>query len=166
MPIHLTPQTISTIITAVIITIVMAIRLRTMRRATRLRLGTLWIVPAVYLAATISLMWQYPPRGMVWLWLVVALAIGAAIGWRRAKLMRITIDPATGTLNQQASPAALIFIVALIVVRSGLRYEAGALGIDIMQLTDVLMVFALGLFSATRAEMFIRARQLLGQQAA
>ena len=166
MSIHPTPQIMSYVVMAIVIAIVFTLRIRGMKRARRLRLGTLWIVPAVYLLATITVMWRAPPHGLHWLWLAIALALGGAIGWHRAKLMRITIDPATGTLNQQASPAALFFIVALILVRSGLRYEANTLGLDIMQMTDLLMTFGLGLFSATRVEMFIRARQLLGQRAA
>jgi hypothetical protein len=75
--------------------------------------------------------------------------------------MRINIDPETHELNQQASPAAMLFILVLIVIRQGLRMEAGTMGFNAAFLTDLLVLFALGLFSATRLEMFLRARRML-----
>ena len=159
---HVDPQTISYIITAIVIGIVLMLRFRTLRRPTRLRLETLWIVPALYLVVITVSIWEYPPvRALDWLWLFLALAIGLALGWRRGQLMRITIDPVSHTLNQQASPAAMLAIVALILARQGLRYEATNLGLNVLQITGILMAFALGLFSATRAEMFLRARRML-----
>lgn len=159
---HPGPTWISYAVTAIVIGIVLALRVRGMRRARRLRLETLWIVPALYLAALAVSTWEFPPlHAIQYLWLGVAIVAGAAIGWRRGKLMRITIDPVTHALNQQSSPAALLFIVLLIVARQGLRYEGAALGFNVLQVTGILMAFGLGIFGATRAEMFLRARKLL-----
>lgn len=93
--------------------------------------------------------------------MAVALALGGVLGWRRGALMRITIDPETHELNQQASPAAMLFILVLIIIRQGLRMEASTMGFNVAFITDLLVVFALGLFSATRLEMFLRARRML-----
>lgn len=158
---HPDPQTISYIVTAIVVALVLALRFRGLRRARRLKLETLWIVPALYAIVAAAILWQFPPHGAQILWLIAALGVGAAVGWRRGALMRITIDPETHALNQHASPAALLFIVLLIVARQGLRYEAPTLGFDIGMLTDLLVMFTFGLFSATRAEMFLRARRLL-----
>jgi len=57
----------------------------------------------------------------------------------------------------------MLFIIVLILARQGLRFEAGSMGFSVAFLTDLLMVFALGLFSATRIEMFVRARRLLAE---
>jgi hypothetical protein len=95
---------------------------------------------------------------------LVALALGGALGWQRGKLMRITLDPATHTLGQTSSPAALLFIVLLIVARSGAKGAmsyAGPVGLDPMAITDVLMALALGLFTAQRLEMYLRGRRML-----
>ena len=89
--------------------------------------------------------------------------MGGGIGWRRGALMRITVDPETHALGQQASPAALLFIVVLIVARQGLRYEGTALGLNVFQVTGILTAFALGLVAATRAEMFVRGRRLVAE---
>lgn len=149
------------LVTAGAICVVLLIRVRGLRRHRRLRLEQLWIVPAIYAVLTAWVLYRFPPEGRTWAWLAAALIAGSAIGWWRGRTMRITVDPATHALGQQASPAALVFIVALILVRQGLRYEAPALGFDVMTATDVLMVFALGLLAATRAEMAARARRML-----
>lgn len=148
-------------ISGAIIAVVLFFRLRNMRRARRLRLETLWIVPAIFLALTAATFWSLPPHGLQIVWIAVALVAGAALGWRRGMLMRITIDPATHQLNQQVSPAAMLFVVMVVLARQGLRYEGEALGLDVAMVTDLLLAFALGLIAATRAEMFVRARRLL-----
>jgi hypothetical protein len=148
----------------VVIALVIALRLRRMRRVTRLRLETLWIVPAIYMVVLAVSLYEYPPASLLnWFELALAAGLGAAIGWRRGKLMRITVDPVTHQRNQQSSPAALLFIVLLIVIRQALRYEGAALGLNVLQLTGILLASGLGLFAATRAEMFLRARRLLAE---
>ncbi len=146
---------------AVIICTVLFFRFRSMRRIQKLRLERLWIVPALYALVTASVLYQSVPSGNQWLYVAMALVLGAALGWRRGALMRINIDPDTHELNQQASPAAMLFILVLIIIRQGLRMEASQMGFNVAFMTDCLVVFALGLFSATRLEMFLRARRML-----
>ena len=156
-------QTISYVITAIVIGLVMLLRFRNVGRARRLNLNTLWIVPAIFCAVLAATLYQAPPRDpMIWLWMVVAAALGAVLGWRRGKLMRIHVDPATGTLNQTASPAALLFIVFVLLARWAMRYEAAAYGINIMKVTDIMLASAIGLFAAMRIEMYTRAKRILG----
>ena len=57
----------------------------------------------------------------------------------------------------------IIIILVLIVLRQGLRMEASTMGFNVAFLTDLLVVFALGLFAITRLEMFLRARRLLDE---
>jgi len=155
------PVYFSYIGTAFVIGLVMFLRIRSMRRAQRLRLETLWIIPAIYAVFTALVFSQSPPHGLQWVYACIALVAGALLGWRRGALMRIQVDPETHVLNQQASPAALLFILVLVGARQLLRLEAVSLGVNVALATDLLMVFALGLFAATRLEMFLRARRLL-----
>lgn len=164
MQLHMTQQTITYVVTACVIALVLLFRFRGMKRASRLRLETLWIVPALFgLAFAVGTYEAPPPTALGWLWLALAAAAGAALGWQRGKLMRISVDPVTHQLNKQNSPAALLFIVLLIVARQGLRYEAAQAGVNLMKITGILLAFGFGLLTATRAEMFVRARRLLGQ---
>ncbi|WP_019515869.1 CcdC protein domain-containing protein [Sphingomonas sp. Mn802worker] len=154
---------ISYAITFAILALLLAFRWKRMRRARPLKLERLWVLPALYVALCVMLYAQHPPQGAGWLFCLGALLLGALLGWQRGKMMRIAVDPDTHALNQTGSPAALLFIVALVVARSGARVavERGGWGIDPFVFTDVLMALALGLFTAMRVEMFLRGRRLL-----
>jgi len=153
---------ISIAVTVAIVGIVLALRMRRMGQIRPLKLETLWVVPAIYLAMTALMFWSLPPKGWVAIASVAGLAIGAAVGWQRGKMMHIHVDPETHALNQKASPAAIIFLVALIVVRSGAKAVLGETGnVSPAMLTDPLIAFALGMFSLTRLEMYLRAKRLL-----
>ena len=155
---------ISYAITAAIIAVVFALRWRRMSRVTPLKLERLWILPALYAVIAVSLFVSTPPQGFGWVFCAVALALGAALGWQRGKLMRITVDPQTHALNQASSPAAVLFILVLVAVRSGARYALvgdNALHLNALAVTDMLVALALGLFTAQRVEMYLRAKRLL-----
>lgn len=146
-----------------VIAVVMAFRLRSVGRARPLKIERLWIVPALYIVITTVTFWTHPPVGLAWLWCLVALAAGIGLGWQRGRMMRITVDPETHAISQRASPAALLLILGLIVVRSAARNAAqfGGPALDVMTVTDVLIAFALGLLATQRLEMWLRARRLL-----
>ncbi|MES2755160.1 MAG: CcdC protein domain-containing protein [Pseudomonadota bacterium] len=151
------------LISFAVIAIVIALRWRRMSRAQPLKLERLWLVPAGYLVVAIGAFYAHPPSPIGWLFATAALALGGALGWQRGKLMTIEIDPETHALNQRGSPAAMLLIVALVVARTGGRELATRSGfhLDPLAVTDVLIALALGLFSATRLEMYLRARRML-----
>ena len=149
--------------TAAIVMVIMALRLRNVGKMRRMRLETLWIVPAIYLAMTAAIFFARPPAGVIWAIIAGAAIAGAAVGWQRGKMMHIEVDPETHTLNQRTSLAALGFIVAIILVRNLAGALAGREGlhVDVFTITDVAMGFALGMFVTQRVEMFLRAKRLL-----
>jgi len=153
---------ISYAITAVIVIVVLALRMRRMGQMRPLKLETLWVVPAIYAAVAAMMFWQLPPTGTVGIATAVGLLIGAAVGWQRGKMMHIHVDPETHALNQKASPAAMLFLIVLIAVRAGARSVLGETsGVSPAMLTDPLIAFALGMFTLTRLEMYLRAKRLL-----
>ena len=153
---------VSMAVTLAIVVVIMALRMRGMSKMRPLKLGTLWIVPVLYLAVAIWMFVLMPPIGWVAIASVIGLVIGAAVGWQRGKMMHIHVDPETHALNQKASPAAMIFLIALIVVRNGARALLGAdSNVSPAMLTDPLIAFALGMFTLTRLEMYVRAKRLL-----
>jgi membrane protein CcdC involved in cytochrome C biogenesis len=161
-PVHQTWITYA--VTIGIIVVIMAVRLRRMGTMRPLKLGGLWIVPAIYAAVAALMFVQLPPRGWVAIASAVGLVIGAAVGWYRGKMMHISVDPQTHALNQKASPAAMMFLIALIAVRMAARGVLGQEGaVSPAMLTDPLVAFALGMFTLTRLEMYLRARRLLEQ---
>ncbi len=162
---HQNQKLISYFIYGVIIALVFFFRMRRLTQERRLKLELMWIMPAFMVAAMVALFLQFPPHGMDWLWLGAVFAVGAAIGWWRGKLIPIAIDPETHLLNTKPSPAALIFLLGLFVVRFGLRAylesQASALHLSIALLTDGFVVLAVGLFAVSRLEMALRAWNLL-----
>jgi hypothetical protein len=159
-PVHQT--WISYAITIGVIIVVMALRMRRMGKMRPLKLETLWVVPAIYLVVAVLMFVQLPPTGWVAIAAAIGLVIGAGVGWQRGKMMHIHVDPETHALNQKASPAAMFFLIALIIVRKGGQVLLGTeAGVSPAMLTDPLIAFALGMFTLTRLEMYLRAKRLL-----
>jgi len=146
--------------------VIMSLRVRRMSQLRPLNPQRLWIVPALYLVITILAFVTTPPDAAGWVLCAVAFVAGGALGWQRGRLMRIDVDPHSHEVTTVQSPAAFLFIVVLIAVRTGIRSMAssGAIGwlpISPNSLTDILVALALGLLSIQRLEMFLRARRLL-----
>lgn len=159
-PVHQT--WISYAITIGVIIVVMALRMRRMGKIRPLKLETLWVVPAIYLVVAVLMFVQLPPTGWVAITAAIGLVIGAGVGWQRGKMMHIHVDPETHALNQKASPAAIFFLIALILVRMAARSLLGQeSGVSPAMLTDPLIAFALGMFTLQRVEMYLRAKRLV-----
>jgi hypothetical protein len=155
------PSWSSYAITIGIILVVMALRVRGMSKTRPLKLGGLWIVPALYLLVAAVMFAELPPKGWVAVATIACAAVGAAVGWQRGKMMHIHVDPETHALNQRASPAAMMFLVLLIFVRMAARGLVPQGSVSPAMLTDPLIAFALGMFTLQRVEMYLRARRLL-----
>jgi membrane protein CcdC involved in cytochrome C biogenesis len=149
------------VVPAVGLALVFAIRIRRMRAARRLRLETLWILPAVYVAIVAALFYAYPPTPTGRLWCALAVVVGAAIGWYRGTMMTISVDPATHQLNQRSSPAAVILLVGLVVARRVVGYELSSAGRVALLATGIGLSLGIGLLVATRLEMTLRGKRLL-----
>ena len=107
-----------------------------------------------------------PPPPMGWGIVAAGLAAGLVVGWHRGKLIRIEHNAGTGELRQRASPLAMVLLLALIVLKLGAKAVFGETaatqpGSSAMLLTDGFIGFALGLLSATRLELYLRAKRLL-----
>ena len=157
---------LATLLPFVIIAAVLALRFRSMSKERPLKLQSLWIVPVVYLLVAGSTLVALPPPPMGWAMVILGLALGLALGWHRGKLIRIERNAETGELRQRASPLAMLLLAAVVVLKLGARQVFGESaatqpGSGAMLLTDAFLGFALGLLSATRAELYLRGRRLL-----
>ncbi len=153
----------SYVIPLAIMAVVMALRWRRMRTARRLRLETLWVLPAIYVAVVAALLVEHPPTAEGWGWYAMALLAGGAIGWQRGRMMRIIVDPETHQLSQQGSPLALLLLVVLVLLRQLLRFEFSTAGRVALLATGVGLSLGVGLVVASRIEMALRARRLLAE---
>lgn len=146
---------------------VLFFRFRGVGRDQPLKVELMWIWPTLLIVMAGLLTWVSHPAGAQWLWLAAAFAVGGAIGWWRGKLMAITVDPETHALTSRTSRVAMLFLLGIIAVRYGLREvidaNAASLGMNINLVSDLFVVFAVGLLGMTRLEMFLRAMRLLGE---
>jgi membrane protein CcdC involved in cytochrome C biogenesis len=157
---------IGALIPLLVIAVVMFFRLRNVNRERPLRLSQLWIVPGIYAVIAGFFFWNFPPKGMGAIYCLIALAVGAALGWQRGRMMHISVDPETQTLRQKASLASMFFLLGLIALRTVARVEGQAWHFDVMMLTDILLALAFGLLAMQRVEMYFRAKRLLEEAGA
>jgi len=149
---------------------VMFWRLRTMDKARPLRLGTLWVLPAVFLVLVGFVLASMPPSPWGIAVIVLGVVIGAAVGWQRARWMRLHVEGEAGRrrVMVRQSPAALLLLMAIAGLRTLFRTATGGvqaagaahLSVAALLLTDGLLGFALGMVAAQRLELWRRARVL------
>ncbi|MBV9929475.1 MAG: DUF1453 family protein [Alphaproteobacteria bacterium] len=157
------------VIMAVVLVIVLGLRMRSVGRERPLKVGRLWIIPAIYLAVAVAFFVMTPPaRPLEWGLSLIALALGAAVGWQRGRLIHIAVDPATEAVRMKQSMLGFLFIVVLVALKMGMRSmpgfgNNGLLHMSPQGLTDILVALMLGLLGMQRVEMFLRARRLLAE---
>lgn len=128
----------------------------------------LWIQPLMLLAlGGLVVFTQGAPSPMGMVILPLALVLGAALGWWRGRLTRLSVDPETHTVTSQVSPVGLALLGGIFLLRFGLRGYAmknpGALHASVADITDAMLLIAVGLVCAQRLEVWIRARALVSR---
>jgi amino acid transporter len=137
-------------------------------RERRVRVKTLWLVPALFAVVTLYALAAAPPPSMIWVaGLVAACAAGAVLGWLRGRHTHLALDPATGQLTSRATPLAVILFAFIFLARTSLRMAlmsnpvaAAASDHRIPLVTDLFLVFALGMVAAQRWEIWRKARAI------
>lgn len=166
----MSPEQIQTYAPLIAIAIAVPLILLRNRKPRRLNVDRLWIIPAVVTAAVgVGLVFGRPP-GVTFTVLEAVIGIagaglGAIVGWWRGKLMRLDVNVAERTVSAQTSPIGLLFILAVLALRTLLRTEmengVAALDFNPAFLVEALLLFAVGTVVAQRLELWIRARRLL-----
>ncbi len=148
---------------------ILLLRMRRMTRAQPLKWQYLWVRPAIFLALAGLVLATTPPHAGDLPWLLLAAVLGGAAGWQWGRTMAIEMHPENGTLMARGGQAAMLVLIALVVVRMGLRtgleMEAKAWHLDALLLTDASIVFSALLFAVRGLEMFLRARRVMEQGA-
>jgi hypothetical protein len=144
----------------------LAIIVRRGLRERSLKVDRLWVTPVVLLMVAGSALYANPPTTpLSYAVVAVALALGAAIGWWRGRLTRITVNPETEELTSRTSPIGVLVIAGIFLIRYGLRYlmekNPSVVPGGAPVATDGLMMLAIGAMAVQRLEMWIRAQRLL-----
>jgi hypothetical protein len=155
--------------TVVVGLLVMGLLVRRNLRPRQLKIERLWIRPLLFALITGTTVGASPvPFDAVSLSVfVLALGLGAALGWQRGRFMHILVDPETHDLTVRASPVGIVLIVGLLglkVLLRGARLDSHSLfGVPAAALTDGV-VFLLGATVVAQSlEMWLRARRLLAE---
>ena len=133
-----------------------------------LKIERLWFRPAIFVVLmAMSLAASPPPLDAVSLALIVAAAIiGAGLGWQRGRLIHIDVHPETHELTTRVSPIGLLFIIAIVVARFGLRAgvaSASRLHLSFAALSDAIVILLGAMMVAQGAEIWLRARRVLAE---
>lgn len=145
-------------------------RIRRMTRGQKLRIERMWIIPAFFIVLiALSIGAQPPaPDPVIYASLGAATIVGLVIGWFRGRMVRITVDVETHALTSQQSPWGMVIFVAILLVRSSLRYILAQLGGElhltaatVQAIADGSLLIYGGMMIGMRIEMWMRARKLL-----
>ena len=148
-----------------IIGIVLVIRLRRVNQARRMHLWRLAIGPVILGLGAIFLAVTMPPDLAGLAIFVGGAAIGSALGWQRARLMKIAYDPASDSFTLQQSPLAVALLIGVMALRrfflpSAVTVQGAGHSPHAMWLIDGLIGFGLGMIVAKNAELWLRAKSL------
>ena len=154
--------------TALIPLVVLAFVLFRNIRGRRLRIERLWIPPLIVTLAAGLVLANSPPPSMAGVLMdIAALAVGAGLGWWRARTAVFTIDPETHEITSKVSVVGLLILVGIFALRFGLRSvltaDSSMLHVSAAEATDSVLLLAVGLVSAQRIEWLIRARRMLAE---
>ena len=146
--------------------IVVAVVILRNARARKLSVERLWIAPAVIMLMAILTFSHNPPPGPIGLALdVVAVALGAALGWWRGRASTFTVDPQTHVVTSRVSPLGMLLILGIFglryVLRGAVAGESSVLHLTAAEATDSFLLLAVGVVSAQRLEWWIRARRMI-----
>jgi hypothetical protein len=139
------------------------------RRPRKLLVERLWLRPVFFVAIVLATLAAAPPpiTALSVATMTLSVVIGAALGWQRGRFMRIDVDPETHALTSRASPVGMIFILAILALRIGLRdvvmQSRSAFGIPTAAITDGLILLLGAMIITQSLEMWLRARRLVAE---
>ena len=122
-------QALQLFLPIIIVLPILYFRMRGMAKAQPLKLGRLWIRPAIILvAAGLVLFLPQPGHHVVrhflaqdWAWLGLAAGLGSIAGWYWGRTMAIEVHPEDGTLMVSGGQIAILVLGVLILFRLGLK---------------------------------------------
>ena len=172
----MSPQTLQLVLPVAVIAVIFLIRARRVGKPQPLKLGLLWIRPALLLLGCAAVLLLPPRPGAApihflpldWAILALCAALGAVAGWQLGRTMAIEVHPENGTLMVTTNPVGLLGLVGLVALRTVVRTEAGLIGanwlVNPAVIVDALIVFSAAMFTVRSLEMYLRAKTVMMAQ--
>jgi hypothetical protein len=157
------PHIGSVIAALAVVTVLLILR---NRRPRRLRLDRLWVRPVLAVILIGGSLFRSPPpfTAASVIIMLLALAVGAALGWQRGRLTQIEVDPVTHTVTAKVSAVGVILVLGLIMAKFLLRSTVLAPGpsgfLSTATLTDALLLLSVATMGVQQIEISIRVRRL------
>lgn len=153
--------------------LIMAVIARRSGQARKLRLGRMWVRPALFGLIALAALAAAPSPSLVVALAFVAVAVaGAGAGFLRARHLHLTVDPDTGELSSRATWVGTALILGLFALRFGLKLvfpemeHPGHGGGAVTQAANGLLIFTVTMLAAQTYFIHARARPLLAAHAA
>ena len=140
----------------------------------KIRVGSLWVMPAIILAGVIAMLASTPAPALWVIAIFVAVAgLGAVVGYLRARHMELYVDSATDSVMSKATPMGLIVVAALFAGRYALKLffpemQGGAgyghnahLSAAALAFADGGLIFSASMLTAQAVETYLRVRPVL-----
>lgn len=146
------------VLTACIAGLVLLLRRKSMLRQRPLRLTRQWALVAVCMTITAVIFTLTNPPRIIWVWSCAAALAGVALGVLRASKVHIAISE-DGALLQKTSPATLVFLFGLLILRSITKVVILEVTEADMHALDLAFVaLATGMIAGLRMALTFRAR--------
>jgi len=132
-----------------------------------LRIERLWVRPVLFalIVGTTITASAIPLDPLSLVVFVLAVLVGAGLGWQRGRLMRIDVHPETHDLTVRASPLGIVLIIGVLGLKLLLRGSGvdkhSLLGIPATGVADGVVLLLGTTMVAQSLEMWLRARRLL-----
>lgn len=115
-------QSVTLLITVALIAVILVFRIMRMRREQRFGVASMWVVPSIFALLAIGIMVLDRATTPVDIALaLVALAVGAAIGWYQGTHTTIRVDRNVRAAYVRVSPIGIAIFVGVLVLRMAIR---------------------------------------------
>ena len=142
-------------------------------RAQKIRVGRMWVRPAILVLVAATALAAGPMPGLLVLAAFVAAAgAGAGLGYLLAHHQHLSIDDDTGHISSRASTIGIALILVLFGIRFGAKLvfpelaHPGHAGQQVTQITNGLLIFTVAVLATQSIEIWKRTRPLLAAHAA
>ncbi|HEY2070910.1 MAG TPA: hypothetical protein VGG48_15250 [Rhizomicrobium sp.] len=137
----------------------------------KVKVNRLFLLPLIAVVATVATIAATPAPPLFWIvGFLVAIALGAGVGFLTAHHQEFSLDTDTGEITSRATPIGSLVVGGLFFVRFGLKFIFPQMNgpmpgqhpsADLFAWTDAGLIFSVALLTARAATTWLRTRPLI-----